>query len=182
MSYPVFREYEASMYDPQNIITLKVGTDTLAGGYCVQANAVAGTYLDGYGAVYTPAQVSNINATDVALVDTNALYYHDVLGNRLDIDDPTVKAAYTGDLVRAIRPTRNKHYFMSNDIVASGTIAAGSYLIPTANSYLWTVTTDITTGTPKYVFLIEEINVKDTFVGLSAITGMRVRCVRDSSI
>jgi hypothetical protein len=181
MAYPIFRQYDLPQYDTENILAVKTGTDTLAGGYCVVATAVAGTYLDGLGAVYTPTQVAAITDKSLAIVDVGSMYYHDSNGNRINTDDPTAIATFTGDRVKAVRPILNKHYYMTTDLVTSGTqaaIAAGAYLIPTASSYLWTATADITTGTPSLALLIEEINVKDTFVGLSASTGMRVRVVR----
>lgn len=177
----IFREYDLPRFDTENIVFVKVGTDSLSAGMAVVAKDVVGTFLDGAETLYTPVKPATVGDTDIVIVAPDG-YYHDSDGNRLNIDDPTKKVFTTGDRIKAIRPTMNKHFFMSNDLI-TGTIAAGSYLIPTAGGYGWTVSaTDITTGSPKVVLYIEEINVKDTFVGLSAITGVRVRVVRAASV
>lgn len=176
----IFREYDLPKFDTENIIFVKVGTDSLSAGNVVVANDVVGTYLDGQGALYTPVQVSDIANGNLAIVAPDE-YYHDSDGNRLNIDDPTKKVFTTGDRIKAIRPVVGKHYFVSSDLI-TGTAAAGKYLIPTKDAYGWTVTTDISTGTPKFVLYIEEINVKDTFVGLAAVTGVRVRVVRADAV
>jgi hypothetical protein len=173
----IFRLYDLPMYDNENIDFVKVGTDDLSAGMVVIAKDVAGTYLDAQGALYTPVKNSAIADKNLAIVAPEE-YYHDSDGNRINIDDPTLKVFKSGDRVRVIRPAMNKKYFLSNDLI-TGTPAAGGYLIPTAGEYGWTYSaTDITTGTPSVVLYIEQINVKDTFVGLSAVTGVRVRVVR----
>lgn len=177
----IFRLYDLPMQDYENIDFIKVGTDSLSAGMVVVAKDVTGTYLDGEGALYSPVQVHTIADKNLAIVAPED-YYHDAQGNRINIDDPTVKVFTTGDRIRVIRPAMNKKYFLSNDLI-TGTVAAGGYLIPTADAYGWTYSaTDITTGTPSVVLYIEQINVKDTFVGLGAVTGVRVRVVRVSGM
>lgn len=177
----IFREYDLPKFDTENIIFVKVGTDDLSAGNVVVAKDVAGTYLDAQGALYTPAQATAVGDGNLAIIAPDE-YYHDSDGHRIDIDDPTKKVFKSGDRIKAIRPVLNKHYFISNDLI-TGTVAAGGYLLPTANAYGWTyAASDISTGTPKLVLYIEEINVKDTFVGLAAVTGVRVRVVRASGL
>jgi hypothetical protein len=173
----IFRLYDLPMQDNENIDFIKVGADKLSAGMLVVANDVEGTYLDGEGALYTPVKPATVGDANLAIVAPED-YYHDAYGNRINIDDPTQKEFTTGDRIRVIRPAMNKKYFISNDLI-TGTVAAKGYLIPTAGGYGWTYSaTDITTGSPKVVLYIEQANVKDTFVGLSAVTGVRVRVVR----
>jgi hypothetical protein len=174
----VFHAYDVAQ-DYNNIDFVKVGTDTLQNGYAVVATTLAGSYNDGFGDIYNPTKPAAITDTDIAIVDAED-YYQDELGNRIDIDDPTVITFKTGARVRVFRPVLHKKYFASNDTY-TGTAAVGSYLIPTANSYGWTVASDLTDN-PKVAFLIEAINVKDYFVGLQALTGVRLRCVRQQGI
>jgi hypothetical protein len=177
----IFRLYDLPMYDNENIDFIKVATDNLSNGMAVVAKDVVGTFLDGQGALYNPVQPVTVGDAYVAIVASES-YYHDLQGNRISIDDPTVKVFTTGDRIRVIRPALNKKYFMSNDLI-TGTPAVGGYLIPTAGAYGWTYSaTDITTGSPKVVLYIEQINVNDTFVGLASVTGVKVRVVRASGV
>lgn len=170
----IFRPYDVAQ-DYQNVEFVKVSTDTLEMGYAVVANAIAGTYLSGEGSLYTPVKPTAVTVANVAVVCPEE-YYEDSMGNRLNITDPTVQTYATGSVIRILRPALNKHYFMSNGLI-TGTIAAGAYLVPTANAYGWTIAADLT-GNPKTAFVIEEINIKDTFAGLAAVTGVKLRCVR----
>jgi hypothetical protein len=170
----IFRTYDV-MQDYQNIDFVKVGADTLQNGYVVVADTVVGTYLDGQGALYNPVKPSAITVANVGIVCAEE-YYEDELGNRISISDPTVLSFTTGKRVRILRPSLNKTYFCSNDLI-TGTPVVGSYLIPTADDYGWTVAADLT-GNPTVALKIEEINVKDTFVGLAAVTGVRLRATR----
>lgn len=177
----IFRLYDLPMFDNENIIFVKVGDDDLSAGMVVVANAVEGTYLDAEDALYTPTQVAAVSDGNLAIIAPEE-YYKDSDGNRINIDDPTKKVFTSGDRIRAIRPALNKTYFISNDLI-TGTPATGGYLIPTADAYGWTYSaTDITTGSPKFVLYIEQINVKDTFVGLAAVTGVKVRVVRAAGL
>lgn len=174
----IFRLYDLPVQDLENIDEIKVGTDSLSAGMVVIAKDVVGTYLDGAGALYNPVKNTTGAEPDLAIVVPED-YYHDAQGNRLDIDDPTVKVFTTGDRIRIVRPALNKKYFVSSDLV-TGTPAVGGYLIPSVGAYGWTYAASIPTTAPipTVALYIEQINVKDTFVGLSAVTGLRVRCVR----
>jgi len=170
----IFRPYDV-MQDYENIDFVQVATDTLQNGYVVKADALVGTYLDGYGALYVPVKPVAITDTNIAIVCAEE-YYQDVNGNRVDINDPTLLTFATGARIRILRPALNKKYFVSNDLV-TGTPAVGSYLVPTASSYGFTVAATLV-GVPTVAFKIEQINVGDTFVGLAAVMGMRVRVTR----
>ena len=177
----IFRLYDLPMQDNENIDFVKVGTDSLSAGMAVVATDVVGTYLDGQGALYTPVKPAAVTDANIAIVAPEE-YYHDAQGNRISIDDPTVKVFTTGDRIRVIRPAMNKKYFMSNDLI-TGTPVAGGYLIPTASAYGWTFAADLTAvGTAKVALYIEQINVNDTFVGLASIAGVRVRVVRATGV
>lgn len=177
----IFRLYDLPMFDSENIDFIKVGSDSLSAGNLVVAKDVAGTYLDGQGSLYTPVQPATVGDSNLAIVAPEE-YYHDSEGNRISIDDPTKKVFTAGDRIRVIRPALNKKYFLSNDLI-TGTPAAGGYLIPTATAYGWTYSaTDISTGSPKVVLYIEQINVNDTFVGLAPVTGVKVRVVRAAGL
>lgn len=171
----IFRPYDYPMFDGENIDFVKVGTDTLQNGYLVVADEIVGTYLDGYGGLYNPTKPAAITDANLAVVCAEE-YYEDELGNRIDIDDPTVIQFTTGKRIRVLRPALNKKYFATNGLI-SGNLAVGAYVIPTASSYGFTIAEDLIDN-PKLAFKIEEINVKDTFVGLQAQTGVRLRCVR----
>lgn len=174
----IFRAYDLPMFDSENIDFVKVGTDSLSAGNVVIAKDVVGTYLDGQGSLYTPVKNTTGAEADLAIVAPED-YYHDADGNRISIDDPTKKVFTTGDRVRVLRPALNKKYFISADQV-TGTPAAGGYLVPTVGGYGWTYAAAIPTSSPipTVALYIEQINVKDTFVGLAAVTGLKVRCVR----
>jgi hypothetical protein len=170
----IFKTYDV-MQDYENIDFILVGSDDLENGYLVIADALSGTYLNGFGSVYTPAKPSAITNANIAIVCAEE-YYQDAEGNRINITDPTVLTFTEGQRIRVLRPALNKKYFASASLY-TGVAVVGKYLIPTAASYGFTVADDLT-GNPKVALKIEEINVKDTFVGLAAVTGIRVRCVR----
>lgn len=174
MASGIFRTYDV-MNDYENIDFVQVATDTLQNGFLVGADTIVGTFLDGNGALYNPTKPVAITDANLAIVCAEE-YYQDELGNRINVSDPTVLTFKTGQRVRIIRPAMNKKYFVSNGLI-TGTVVVGQYLIPTAGAYGWTVAADLT-GNPKVALKIEEINVNDTFVGLQAVAGVRVRCTR----
>lgn len=174
MASGIFRPYDV-MNDFENIDMIQVGTDTLQNGYLVVADTLVGTFLDGNGALYNPVMPAAITATNLAIVCAEE-YYQDALGNRIDVSDPTQLTLITGQRARVLRPAVNKKYFVSNGLI-TGTPAVGSYLIPTAGAYGWTVAATLV-GVPTVALKIEQINVGDTFVGLAAVLGVRVRCTR----
>ena len=71
----IFKPYDV-MQDYENIDFIKVGSTTLENGFTVVANSISGTYLDGFGAVYTPATptaVKRSNGTnEVVAEETNS--------------------------------------------------------------------------------------------------------------
>lgn len=170
----IFKPYDV-MQDYENIDFIKVGSTTLENGFTVVANSISGTYLDGFGAVYTPATPTAVTDANLAIVCAEE-YYQDSLGNRINITDPTVLTFYENQIVRVLRPALNKKYFISNGLV-TGVPSINKYLIPTVGGETFTVANNLSDN-PKLAFKIEETSVKDTFVGLSAVTGVRVRCVR----
>jgi len=170
----IFKPYDV-MQDYENIDFIQVATDTLQNGYAVVADALVGTYLDGYGAIYTPGKPTSATPTNIAIVCAEE-YYQDANGNRIDINDPTLLTFTTGQRIRIIRPAMNKKYFMSNDLI-TGTPVVGQYVIPTASAYGWTVATTLT-STDTVALKIEEINVNDYFVGLASVSGVRLRVTR----
>lgn len=175
MASGIFRPYDV-MNDYENIDFIQVATDTLQNGYLVQADTIVGTYLDGNGALYNPVLPAAITTANLAIVCAEE-YYQDALGNRVDVNDPTVLTFTTGQRVRILRPALNKKYFVSSALI-TGTPAVGSYLIPTAGAYGWTVVVSPLGVTVTVGLKIEEINVGDTFVGLQSVSGVRVRCTR----
>lgn len=173
----IFRLYDLPMQDSENIDFIKVGADKLSAGMLVVASDVAGTYLDAQGSLYTPVKPTTVADANLAIVAPED-YYHDALGNRLNVEDPTVIEFTTGDRIRVIRPAMNKKYFLSNDLI-TGAVANGGWLIPTAGAYGWTFTSTVEDiATAKVVLYVEQINVNDTFVGLASVTGVKVRVVR----
>ena len=174
MASGIFRPYDVTN-DYENVDFIQVATDTLQNGYLVQADTIVGTYLDGNGALYTPVVPAAITTTNLAIVCAEE-YYQDALGNRVDVNDPTALTFTTGQRIRILRPAVNKKYFVSNSLI-TGTIAVGSYLIPSVGAYGWTIASTLG-ATVSVALKIEEINVGDTFVGLQSVSGVRVRCTR----
>lgn len=178
----IFREYDLNT-QYENIDFVQVATDTLQNGYIVVANDLVGSYNDGFGDVYTPVEPTDVSNTDLAIV-CSPEYYQDAYGNRVNIDDPTKITFATGQRIRVLRPTLNKKYFISNGLV-SGTVAKGKYVYSAAtstgsvSSYTWTVGTTIP-ASATIAFYVEADTVNDTFVGLTPVTGARIRCVRSA--
>lgn len=170
----IFRTLDV-MQDAHNIDFIQVGATNLQNGYLVVADTTVGTYVSGNGDLYNPAFPTANTDANLAIVCAEE-YYQDADGHRINVNDPTKLIFTSGQRVRVIRPVVNKKYWMSNDLI-TGTPVAGQYLIPTANAGGWTFSATIPANV-KFALKIEELNVADTFVGLGAITGTRVRCVR----
>lgn len=177
----IFRLYDLPMQDQENIDFVKVKTDTLSAGMLIVANDLEGTYIDGLGAVYTPGKPSAVSDANLAIVAPEE-YYIDAMGNRIPVTDPTKFDFTTGNIVRIVRPAMNKKYFVSNDLI-TGTPAKSGWLIPTASAYGWTFTSTVgDIANAKVVLYVEQINVKDTFIGLAPVTGVRVRVIRATGV
>lgn len=176
--YNFARTYDVAQ-DYENIITAKVGTDELESGFLVVAKDLAGTFNSKDRAVYEVSQATGTDDGDYAIIMPEE-YYEDEQGNRIDISNPTAIVYRTNQRVRALRPAMNKKYFFTSGLVttASATAAVkGAYLVPTANDFKWTAVASAGV-TDKVVLRIEEVGVKDTWIGLEAPTGLRVRVVR----
>lgn len=180
--YNFARTYDVAQ-DYENLVTAKVGTDDLESGFLVVAKNLAGAFNSKDRNVYEVEQPTGTEDGDYAIIMPEE-YYEDEQGNRINIANPTAIVYRQDQRVRALRPIMNKKYFFSAGLVTTASTASavvGNYLVPTADDYKWTAVASAG-ATDKLVLRIEETGVKDSWIGLEAPAGLRVRVVRSLGI
>ena len=172
----VSRKMEAD-YVGTDLATVSFSTEKDNGALCVLGAAVSSAVFNQVLDMnhYNGEAPANITVDSIYVVDDPSVF--EIVGLRADVVDPRAFSVPAETPARAKRLVAGDEGWWSEGCFSSTVVVGTSYVIPTANSDKWTVSTSTTPPTSRVYGKV--IASEAVAVGNNFVAGYRVRILAD---